>query len=218
MSIHSASAYKPLYPNDGEGLLKSRSGAPESPFLRDTMFLDGRSTVMWYAADVLIESLCVEDSMNIPAFFLTKRLCIPLIAATTIATVAISIYFLRSGLFIVFQNLFYIPIILSCMFYAMRGFFLFSVSRPIVSPIGVRFCVRKQPHDAGDGEGCIFIVVAGVVTLLSMERERQEMARRENELVLRSLVNATDESLFLSDTQGRILVANEVTIRLEDLA
>lgn len=152
-------------------------------------------------------------SMNIRRGCSGRHLRIPLVAATTIATVVISICFLWSGSFIVFQNLFYIPIILSCMFYGVRGF-LYSVCLALlylvlmlvfgsVNSIMIPALMRVA----------IFIVVAGVVTFLSVERERQVMARRENELILRSLVNATDEALFLSDTQGRILVANEITAR-----
>ena len=49
-----------------------------------------------------------------------------IIAVTTLITIAISIYFLSSGYFNIFQNLFYIPIIIACMYYKKRGF-IFSV-------------------------------------------------------------------------------------------
>jgi hypothetical protein len=55
-----------------------------------------------------------------------NRFLIVLIAVTTVATVLISLYYLFSGSFNVFQNLFYIPIILSCMYYTVRGF-IYSV-------------------------------------------------------------------------------------------
>jgi hypothetical protein len=43
------------------------------------------------------------------------------IAGTTLAAIAISIYCLSSGQVIIFQNLFYIPIIIACMYYTQRA-------------------------------------------------------------------------------------------------
>jgi len=48
------------------------------------------------------------------------------IAIATLAAIAISIYCLSHGWVIIFQNLFYFPIILSCVYYTKKGF-AFSV-------------------------------------------------------------------------------------------
>ena len=48
------------------------------------------------------------------------------VIVTTFFAIAVSIYYLRSGQFIVFQNLFYFPIIIACIYYLRKGF-VFSV-------------------------------------------------------------------------------------------
>ena len=56
---------------------------------------------------------------------------IVVIAVTTIAFTAISIYYLSSGVFIIFQNLFYVPIIIACVYYTKKGF-AFSVALSVI--------------------------------------------------------------------------------------
>ena len=50
------------------------------------------------------------------------------VAVTTAAVIAISVYCLLSGWFIIFQNLFYFPILIACVYYAKRGFVFRSFS------------------------------------------------------------------------------------------
>jgi signal transduction histidine kinase len=49
-----------------------------------------------------------------------------IIAATTLITIAVSLYCLHYGQVIIFQNLFYVPIVIACMYYTRKGF-VFSV-------------------------------------------------------------------------------------------
>jgi hypothetical protein len=96
------------------------------------------------------------------------------VAATAVLAVAISVYYLTLDRFIVFQNLFYFPIIVSCIYYLKRGF-VFSV---ILSSLYF-FLIVAHTTDAGIliqalVRVTIFIAVAGVVTFLSMQRKRAE--------------------------------------------
>ncbi len=49
------------------------------------------------------------------------------VTVTTLAAIAISIYCLFSGWVMIFQNLFYVPIVIACVHYTKKGF-AFSVA------------------------------------------------------------------------------------------
>ncbi len=70
-----------------------------------------------------------------------KHLNIFFIAVATIATILVSLYCLHTDLFIVFQNLFYIPIILSCVYYTMRGL-IYSVCLAVLYILLILFFLR----------------------------------------------------------------------------
>ena len=96
------------------------------------------------------------------------------VAASAVLAVAISVYSLNLDIFIVFQNLLYFPIIVSCIYYLKRGF-VFSV---ILSTLYF-FLIVAHTTDAviliqALIRVTIFIAVAGVVTFLSMQRKRVE--------------------------------------------
>lgn len=103
-----------------------------------------------------------------------NRFHILLIAATTIATILISLYCLFSGTFIVFQNLFYIPIVLSCIYYTMRGF-IYSVCLAVFYMLLIlSFTSEGNIIIQALVRVALFIGIAGVVTFLSTQRKRAE--------------------------------------------
>ena len=112
------------------------------------------------------------------------------VAATAGLAVAISVYYLTLDRFIVFQNLFYFPIIISCIYYSKRGFvfsvflsclyFLLIVTHTTDSVILIQALVRV----------IIFVAVAGIVTFLSMHRQREEELLLETN---RQLENEVEE-------------------------
>jgi light-regulated signal transduction histidine kinase (bacteriophytochrome) len=109
---------------------------------------------------------------------------VPLIAlaAITILVIAISIFCLSSGYFIIFQNLFYIPIIIACVYYTKRGF-AFSV---IIACIYFFLVIVFTSESAALLEALIrvgiFVLIAGIINFLSSVRKRsEEMIRRLNE-------------------------------------
>ena len=130
-----------------------------------------------------------------------NRLHITFIAATTIAAILISLYYLSSGWFIIFQNLFYIPIILSCMYYTMRGF-IYSICLVLLYLLLVLFftseggIIMQVLVRVG-----IFIAVAGVVTFLSIRRKRAELGLRENEETFRRLFEDSTDPILLLDKE-----------------
>ncbi|MBA4419422.1 MAG: hypothetical protein C0392_16190, partial [Syntrophus sp. (in: bacteria)] len=106
------------------------------------------------------------------------------IAATTIVAILISLYCLISRSFIVFQNLFYIPIILSCMYYTMRGF-IYSVCLAVIYLLLILFFTSENGIIVQAlVRVVLFIAIAGVVTFLSIQLKRAE---REKSAILKGL-------------------------------
>ena len=96
------------------------------------------------------------------------------IGATTLAVIIISILCLLSGSFAIFQNFFYIPIIIACIYYTKRGI-LFSIFIACI----YFFLILGFTRDAmilveSLISSVIFILVAAVTTRLAMERKKAE--------------------------------------------
>jgi len=96
------------------------------------------------------------------------------IAITTIVSVGISIYCLSSGYFIIFQNLFYIPIIIACMYYIKRGLAFSVIIACIYFVLTIAFTRDSVTLLQALVRVAIFVLVAGVVTYLTSARNRAE--------------------------------------------
>ena len=132
-----------------------------------------------------------------------------IIAVTTLAAIAISIYCLSSGWVIIFQNLFYVPIIIACVFYTKKGF-AFSV---VLSFIYLFLIIAFTRDSAVIIQAliriCIFSGVAGVTTFLSIKRKRAEEELRETNEYLENLFNYANTPIIVWDTQFRITRFNK---------
>ncbi len=138
---------------------------------------------------------------------------IAIIALTTLAAIIASIYFLSSGLVIIFQNLFYLPIIIACVFYGKKGF-VFSV---VLSFIYL-FLVIAFTRDSGVIiqaliRLCIFVGVAGGTTYLSIKRKQAEADLRDSEERFSRLANATWEGIIIHK-DGIIFDVNESALKM----
>ncbi|WP_211531241.1 sensor histidine kinase [Methanocalculus chunghsingensis] len=112
------------------------------------------------------------------------------IISTTFISLAVSLASLSSGFYIIFQNLFYIPIIIACVFYIRRGF-LFSIILSFTY-LGMLLLYAGYDHLLnGLVRVLIFITVAAVITLLAeiswkteekLKRNYEELAFTEEEL------------------------------------
>ncbi len=102
---------------------------------------------------------------------------------TTLTSLGVSLYFLQMGISIVFQNLFYFPILIACTYYQRRGL-IFSVVLSFI----YFFLVIHYSHDSmvlfqALVRVFIFILIAGVITILSqMNKESQEKLQRKEAL------------------------------------
>ena len=130
---------------------------------------------------------------------------LPLVLITflTVAILIVSVIALISGWLTIFQNLFYIPIILACVYYVKRGF-VFSV----LLACSYFVLMLTFSNDPVVIEGAlirvlIFILVAGVITYLSIIRIRAEKSLRESEERYSSLFdNNYSVSLIIDPDTG----------------
>ena len=168
------------------------------------------------------------------------------IAVTTLATIAISIYCLASGYFIIFQNLFYIPIIIACVYYTKRGFAFSIIIACIYFFLTIGFTRESSILLQAFVRVLIFALVAGIITYLSLARKRVEESLRrqhdqlenlvqertaqlekdfaerrlaERDIKLKGLLlDSAADSIIVADPSGRIVYANKAAEGLRGYA
>lgn len=144
----------------------------------------------------------------------SNRLHISFITITSIAAILISLYCLYSGSFVVFQNFFYIPIVLSCMYYAMRGF-IYSVCLAVLYMILILiFTSESGIIMQALVRVVLFIGIAGVVAFLSTQRKEVMQKLRESETKYRALFENAVEGIFQTTPEGRLISANPAQAKL----
>lgn len=137
-----------------------------------------------------------------------------LIAMLTIAVFIVSTVSLLSGWQTIFQNLFYLPIILACVYYVKRGF-AFSM----LLACGYFLLILAFSNDPIVLLGALirvafFAVVAGVITYLSLIRINTETSLRESEERYSSLFDHSySVSLLIDPYTGEIADANAAAAR-----
>ena len=133
-----------------------------------------------------------------------------IIAVTTLATIAISVYCLSSDYFIIFQNLFYIPIIIACVYYTKRGFAFSVIIACIYYFLTLVFTRDSSILLQAFIRVLIFVLVAGIITYLSSARKRVEEVLRESRERFRQLIEMLPEAVCEIDTLGKVVFANNV--------
>jgi len=110
---------------------------------------------------------------------------------TTAISIVVSLISLSSGFFIIFQNLFYIPIILACIFYLRRGLIFSLLLALLYLALLLSFAGVEQLLN-GVIRVFIFITVACVITYLaerwkgserSLEKKHEELSAQYEEIV-----------------------------------
>jgi PAS domain S-box-containing protein len=120
--------------------------------------------------------------------FQSNRATLIALAATTIMVIAISIFCLSSGFFIIFQNLLYIPIIIACVYYTKRGLAFSVAIACIYFLLVVIFTHESAIHLQALIRVFIFVLIASIITYLSSARKRVEEALRQQHSHLEGLV------------------------------
>jgi len=150
----------------------------------------------------------MKNSTLLPGITFTDQTPLIIIISITAMVIAVSIFSLMQGWLTIFQNLFYFPIIISCVLYLKRGF-VFSVLLAFVY-LGMMLSVS---HDLAVLEGAlirvvIFIIVAGVITYLSSVRIHAEEALLESERRLSQIINFLPDPTFSIDVSGEVVAWN----------
>ena len=142
------------------------------------------------------------------------------IAITSVVVIATSIYCLSSGLSIIFQNLFYVPIIIACMYYAKKGFvysLLLAFTYLILALIfrgNSNFIIEPLVRTF------IFIGIAGVITFLKIK-----LKLTEEMLVGKEAIAGSEErfripfenslmGISLATPDGKLIQANRAYIQM----
>jgi len=131
-------------------------------------------------------------------------LLLVLLTIVTFAIFIVSVISLLSGWLTIFQNLFYIPIILACVYYTKRGF-VFSVL--LACSYFVLMAIFSNDPVVLQGaviRVLIFTLVAGVITYLSMIRIKAEVSLQQN------LDNLTESERSTRLSEERLIMAQEI--------
>ncbi|WP_155937310.1 ATP-binding protein [Methanoculleus sp. MH98A] len=137
-----------------------------------------------------------------------------LVLVSSAIAVIVSLYSLNSGLYFIFQNFFYLPIVLACFFYARRGF-VFSVAISCLYVVLIFSYTRELEHISGAFMRFIlFIFIAAVISTLSASQQRTKEALAASEQNLNHIINFLPDATFAVDLEGRIVVWNHAMERL----
>jgi PAS domain S-box-containing protein len=134
---------------------------------------------------------------------------------TTLAALTISTYFFFTGWFIVHQNLFYIPIVISCMFFGRKGF-VFSVILAFTYLLLILYFTNDFTIIwQAIARVCVFSIIAGIITFLSINRRQAEDKLRQAHAQLKSVINSSSQvSIISTDLSGRIVTFNSGAERM----
>ncbi len=130
------------------------------------------------------------------------------VAVSSIACILISIYFLEIGYTIIFQNLFYVPIILVCAIYIWRGL-IFSCFL-ILTYFGLMVVYITDPATIMEAliRVVIFIGIAGVVTFFALINQKSKDEIRQLAAFRESIINNARVWLTVLNKKGEILLWN----------
>ena len=129
-----------------------------------------------------------------------------LLLISALACILVSISCLNSGYTIIFQNLFYLPIILACFLYTRRGF-LFSCLLALI----YLFIIIGYSRDATTLLQAIirvilFICIAGVITILTISGKKSEEKYR-------LLAENSYDVIYLMDLTGKFTYVSPSCLR-----
>jgi len=108
---------------------------------------------------------------------------------TTLAVLTISTYCFYSGWFIVHQNLFYIPIVISCMYFGKKGFVFSAILSFVYFFLILYFTGDFDIISLALTRVFVFVTIAGIITFLSITRKRMEEELRQHSENLEKRVN-----------------------------
>ncbi len=137
-----------------------------------------------------------------------------LVLVSSALALAVSLYSLNSGQFTLFQNIFYFPLILACFFYGRRGF-VFSAVLSCLYVLLIFLYTQELEHILGATVRFIlFILVAAVISSLSISQQRTKNALAESERNLIDIINFLPDATFARNLDGQVVVWNHAMEKL----
>ena len=146
--------------------------------------------------------------------FQPNRATFVALAAITVLVIAISIFCLSSGYSIIFQNLFYIPIIIACAYYAKRGLAFSVVIAGVYFFLVTLFTRESVILLEALIRVLIFVLIASLLTYLSLVRKLAEEALRENEKKFKNIIKTVSDWVWEVDEKGQYTYSSS---RVKDL-
>ena len=136
------------------------------------------------------------------------RWVLPSFLASSLLCILISYLSFTLGFFIIVQNLYYIPIIIACIFYGWRGLFL-----SVFLAISYLFLFASFTSDPVLLQEAmirviLFSLIAGVITALSLFREKTEQQLIESEHRLFDIIDFLPDATFAVDENGVVIAWN----------
>lgn len=131
-----------------------------------------------------------------------------LLAGSTIACILVSIYSLQLGLTVVFQNLFYIPIILACILYTWRGLLFSCLIALTYFGLILGYTTEPSVLSMAGIRVFLFITIALVITLLTVSGRRSEDKLRELTLFQSTIISNARVLIIVLDHRGVVHLWN----------
>ncbi|MDD5094269.1 MAG: PAS domain S-box protein, partial [Dehalococcoidia bacterium] len=139
---------------------------------------------------------------------------VSVIVVTTLAAIAVSIFCLASGYFSIFQNLFYIPIIIACGYYMKRGFAFSVIIACVYFFLSLAFTRELETLLQALARVLLFVIIAGIIAYLSSERKQAEQPIRENEHFVTSILNDLTTFVAVLKPNGEFILSNNTSMAL----
>lgn len=139
----------------------------------------------------------------------TPRWALPSLLVGTFICTLISYLSFAFGSFIIVQNLYYIPIIIACIYYGWRGLLLSVFLALSYLFIFASFTSEPALLQEAIIRVIFFSIVAGVITALSQFREKTEQLLRESEDRFRNVIEDQTEFICRFLTDGTTVFVNE---------
>lgn len=129
-----------------------------------------------------------------------------LLLISTLACILVSIWCLNSGYTIIFQNLFYLPIILACVLYTRRGFLFSCLLALIYLCIIIGYSRDATTLLQAIIRVILFICIAGVITILTISGKKSEEKYR-------LLAENSYDVIYLMDLTGKFTYVSPSCLR-----
>jgi len=137
-----------------------------------------------------------------------------LVLGSSAIAVAVSLYSLDHGMYFIFQNFFYLPIVLACLFYRMRGFLISVVLSSLYVVMIASFTPEIENVAGAAIQFGLFIFVAAITATLLARQKRTEEELAASRQTLDNIIRFLPDATFAQDLDGRIIAWNHAMEKL----